>query len=126
MRTTAHHQGCRRWAHITPPRPCMQVGESEEESGDDDDSSGGRRSGGGGASAREQPRRQQLLMPGVSPKAAQQLMYTLEKTVAVMLQFMDELQEQGGGAHAAVGSTDTSGSQAGASAVAAGALRVEV
>lgn len=43
---------------------------------------------------------QQLLQPGVSQKAAQQLMYNLETTVSVILQFMDELQEQGGGAGA--------------------------
>ncbi|GAX74169.1 hypothetical protein CEUSTIGMA_g1618.t1 [Chlamydomonas eustigma] len=67
-----------------------EAGESEEDEEYDSSFS---------ASRPTAPQRQgqQLLQPGVSQKAAQQLMYSLESTVAVVLQFMDELQEQGGG-----------------------------
>ena len=85
-----------------------EAGESEE----DDEGGGGGGDGpplsggtaGRGSGGAWPPRQgQQLLQPGVSQKAAQQLMYSLESTVAVVLQFMDELQEQGGGGAAVAG-----------------------
>jgi hypothetical protein len=68
-----------------------EAGESEEDEEYDSSSMSASRP------AVPQRQGQQLLQPGVSQKAAQQLMYSLESTMAVVLQFMDELQEQGGG-----------------------------
>ena len=84
-----------------------EAGESEEDeeggSGGDGPPLSGGTAGRGSGGAWPPRQGQQLLQPGVSQKAAQQLMYSLESTVAVVLQFMDELQEQGGGGAAVAG-----------------------
>mmetsp|Transcript_36419 Transcript_36419/g.81053 ORF Transcript_36419/g.81053 Transcript_36419/m.81053 type:complete len:1243 (+) Transcript_36419:134-3862(+) len=51
-------------------------------------------------SAADSPRRRRasnMRLPSMSEKASQQLMYSLGQTIALVLQFMDVLQEQGGG-----------------------------
>ena len=74
--------------------------EEEEEAPGGSPQGPGRSAGGNGLAGRQlgassegiggfpQRQGQQLLQPGVSQKAAQQLMYSLESTVAVVLQFM--------------------------------------
>jgi hypothetical protein len=106
-----------------PAQAIDEVGESEEEGEEGEEYR---------SKAIPQARQgQQLLQPGVSQKAGQQLMYSLELIMGVMLKFLDELQEQGGGGGgagglaAAAGGQQAGGKWAGVQAdLALGAVRV--